>query len=76
MQREIETLKNILGVEPLEEEKSSEKAFHIKKDKDLNLIKLENLLIQNACVSFVVIQSTFQIGVLKNFLMRMLTKST
>lgn len=30
MQKEIETLKNILGVEPLEEENSSEKAFHIK----------------------------------------------
>lgn len=73
MQREIETLKNILGVEPLEEENSSKKAFHIKKDKDLNLIKLENLLIQNAFVSFVVIQSTLQIGVLKKFLMRMLT---
>lgn len=51
MQREIETLKNILGVEPLEEENSSKKAFHIKKDKDLNLIKLENLLIQNAFVN-------------------------
>lgn len=73
MQREIKTLKNILGVEPLEEENSSEKAFHIKMDKDLNLIKLENLLIQNALVSFVVIQNTLQIGVLKNFLMRMLT---
>lgn len=73
MQKEIETLKNILGVEPLEEENSSERAFHIKRDINLNLISLENLLIQNALVSFVVIQSTLQISVLKNFLMRTLT---
>lgn len=50
-----------------------ESISYIKRDINLNLISLENLLIQNALVSFVVIQSTLQISVLKNFLMRTLT---